>query len=95
MLELKNRADPSLVLTRVLNIIDRILRRSAYVALLNENPPALGKLVNLCERSAYLAEQVNRYPVLLDELLDPRVFSSSLEKSELQAELDRRIGGLG
>jgi len=62
---------------------------------LNENPPALEKLVNLCERSAYLAEQVNRYPVLLDELLDPRVFSSSLEKSELQAELDRRIGGLG
>ena len=30
---LKNRSDPALVLTRVLNIIDRILRRSAYVAL--------------------------------------------------------------
>ena len=95
LLELKNRADPSLVLTRVLSIIERILRRSAYVALLNENPPALEKLVNLCERSAYLAEQVSRYPVLLDELLDSRVFSSSLEKSELEAELDRRRAGLG
>ncbi len=95
LLELKGRPDPSLVLTRVLNIIDRILRRSAYVALLNENPAALEKLVNLCESSAYLAEQVGRYPVLLDELLDPRVFSSSLLKSELEAELDRRITGLG
>jgi glutamate-ammonia-ligase adenylyltransferase len=94
LLEIRNRPDPSLVLTRVLNIIDRILRRSAYVALLNENPPALEKLVNLSESSAYLAEQVSRYPLLLDELLDPRMFSSSLQKSELEAELDRRIAGL-
>ncbi len=95
LLELQNRADPPLVLTRVLNIVDQILRRSAYVALLNENPSALEKLVSLSEKSAYIAEQVSRYPVLLDELLDPRVFSSSLEKSELEAELDRRIAGLG
>ncbi len=95
LLELKSRGDPSLVLTRALNIIDRILRRSAYVALLNENPSALKKLVNLCEKSAYLAEQISRYPLLLDELLDPRVFSSSLVKSDLEAELDRRVAGLG
>ncbi len=95
LLELKNRAHPTLVFTRVLNIIDRILRRSAYVALLNENPPALEKLLNLSEKSAYLAEQISRYPVLLDELLDPRVFSSSLDKIELEAELARRMTGLG
>ena len=94
LLELKGRPDPALVLTRVLNIIDRILRRSAYVALLNENPQALEKLVNLSEGSAYLAEQVSRFPVLLDELLDPRVFSSSLTRSELEAELKRRMTGL-
>ncbi len=95
LLELKNRADPTLVLTRLLNIVDRILRRSAYVALLNENPSALEKLVNLSEKSAYLAEQISRYPILLDELLDPRVFSSSLDKNELEAELARRMTGLG
>jgi glutamate-ammonia-ligase adenylyltransferase len=94
LLALKGRPNPSLVLTRMLNIVDRVLRRSAYVSLLNENPPALEKLVNLCESSAYLAEQVSRYPLLLDELLDSRVFSSSLVRSELEAELDRRIGGL-
>ena len=94
LLELKRRPNPTLVLSRVLNIIDRILRRSAYVALLNENPSALEKLVNLSESSAYLAEQVSHYPLLLDELLDPRVFSSALEKSELEAELDRRNSAL-
>jgi glutamate-ammonia-ligase adenylyltransferase len=94
LLVIKGRPNPSLVLTRVLNIIDRILRRSAYVALLNENPPALEKLVHLSESSAYLAEQVSRHPLLLDELLDPRMFSSSLVRSELEADLDRRIGRL-
>jgi glutamate-ammonia-ligase adenylyltransferase len=95
MIQLKNKAHPSLALKRVLNIIDNILRRSAYVALLNENPPALEKLVRLCESSAFLAEQISRFPVLLDELLDARIYSSSLSASDLTEELSRRFARLG
>jgi glutamate-ammonia-ligase adenylyltransferase len=94
LMQLGNRSHPSLALGRVLNIVDRILRRSAYVALLNENPHALEKLVNLCESSAYLAEQISRFPVLLDELLDARIYSSSISAIDMSEELDRRIAEL-
>jgi glutamate-ammonia-ligase adenylyltransferase len=99
LVHLGNRPHPSVVLQRVLVLIERILRRSAYVALLNENPQALEKLVNLCEKSAYIAEQASRFPVLLDELLDvrvldARVYSSPLAAGELRDELDLRIARL-
>ena len=78
-------------LARTLTVIEKILRRSAYLALLNENRPALTRLVDLCARSGYIAEQIARYPVLLDELLDPRIFSGEVTKAELQAELQQRL----
>jgi len=95
IVELRNKSHPSLVLSRVLDIVDRILRRSAYIALLNENPPVLERLLNLCESSAYLAEQISRFPLLLDELLDPRLFSASLSLSEMVEDLEQRVARLG
>ena len=47
-----------------------MVRRSAYLVLLLENPPALGELVTLCGASPWIAEQMSRHPVLLDEFLD-------------------------
>jgi glutamate-ammonia-ligase adenylyltransferase len=91
LVHLEDRVHPPLVLQRVLNIVERILRRSAYVALLNENPQALARLVDLSEKSGYVAEQVSRFPILLDELLDTRVYSSSLAAGELREELERRV----
>ena len=55
-------------------IIEAIGRRSAYFALLNENPVALQRLVCLCATSEFLSRLVATHPLLLDELLDPRVF---------------------
>ncbi len=46
--------------------------RSAYLALLVEHPNALDRLLNLFARSHWLAEEVIRYPVLLDDLIDPK-----------------------
>lgn len=95
VLALANRAHPGLVLERVLGMVEQILRRSAYVALLNENPLVLDRLVGLCASSAWLAEEIGRYPVLLDELLDPRLYTTQLTREEMQAELDWRFEGLG
>lgn len=81
-----------LALTRTIAIIDQILRRSAYVALLNENHLAMRRLVGLCESSAYIAEQLARFPVLLDELLDPTIHTERVEKIELRSELEGRLG---
>ncbi|MDH3619739.1 MAG: bifunctional [glutamate--ammonia ligase]-adenylyl-L-tyrosine phosphorylase/[glutamate--ammonia-ligase] adenylyltransferase, partial [Gammaproteobacteria bacterium] len=84
---------PLRAVTRTLSIVERILRRSAYLALLNENSGALARLVDLCARSHYIADQIARYPVLLDELLDPRLYSEAVTKDELAAELAERLAG--
>ena len=82
---------PAIALARVLGIVERILRRSSYIALLNENARVLSRLLDLCERSRYIAEEIARYPVLLDELLDPSVHSSPLTLAELETELGNRL----
>jgi glutamate-ammonia-ligase adenylyltransferase len=86
-------AQPVSALSRALAVTEKILRRSAYLALLNENQNALSRLVDLCARSQYIAEQIARYPVLLDELLDPGIDSDGLTKDDLSAELQRRLSG--
>lgn len=82
---------PLPALTRTLAVTESILRRSAYLALLNENPQALAKLVGLCERSQTIADQIARYPVLLDELLDPGIHSEQVTKEDLVSELRQRF----
>ncbi len=82
---------PVTALSRALAVTEKVLRRSAYLALLNENQNALSRLVDLCARSQYIADQIARFPVLLDELLDPGVYADGVTKADLFAELQRRI----
>lgn len=56
---------------RIMPLVESIARRSAYLVLLIENPIALHQLVRLCAASPMIAEQVAKYPALLDELLTP------------------------
>jgi glutamate-ammonia-ligase adenylyltransferase len=93
--EIAKSERPLRALTRTLTIVERILRRSAYLALLNENRGALARLVDLCARSNYIADQIARYPVLLDELLDPRLYSGAVTRADLSAELQERLTGEG
>ena len=82
---------PERALSRTLGIVERVLRRSAYLSLLNENPGALARLVDLCSRSNYVADQIARFPVLLDELLDPRLYSERVTRADIAAELEERL----
>lgn len=74
LLQLAAASDqPDLVLRRVLPLLHNILRRTSYLALLDEQPAALQRLANTLARSALLGERLAAYPLLLDELLDVRV----------------------
>ena len=66
-------ANPDDCLNRLLTLVESILRRSAYMSLLVENPLALSQLVKLCAASPWISSQLARHPMLLDELLDPRM----------------------
>jgi len=84
-------ADPDLVLERVLPLVEAVARRSAYLVLLTENPGALRRLLTLCAASPWIAEQITRFPLLLDELLNEgRLFKPPLAP-ELTAELRERL----
>jgi glutamate-ammonia-ligase adenylyltransferase len=84
-------ANPDLVLERVLPLIEAVARRSAYLVLLTENPLALKRLLTLCAASPWIAEQITRFPLLLDELLNEgRLFKPPLAP-ELAAELRERL----
>ncbi|MBI3775398.1 MAG: bifunctional [glutamate--ammonia ligase]-adenylyl-L-tyrosine phosphorylase/[glutamate--ammonia-ligase] adenylyltransferase, partial [Gammaproteobacteria bacterium] len=78
-------------LQRSLRLIEAIARRTAYLALLAENPMALSQLVKLCSASAWIAELLSRHPVLLDELLDPRSLYTPPDATMLRAELTQRL----
>ena len=59
------------VLQRILGVIEAITGRTTYLDLLLENPDVLNQLVKLCERSEWIANEIKRFPLLLDELLTP------------------------
>ncbi len=84
-------ANPDLVLERVLPLVEAVARRSAYLVLLTENPGALRRLLTLCTASPWIAEQITRFPLLMDELLNEgRLFKPPLAP-ELAAELRERL----
>ncbi len=65
--------EPLLGLRRLLAMLHAILRRASYLALLDEQPAALSRLIDVLVRSALLGERLAAHPLLLDELLDQRV----------------------
>lgn len=69
--ELCPQARADQILQRLLPLLTGILTRSTYLELLTEHPGALSHLIRLCAASPMVAEQLARYPLLLDELLDP------------------------
>ncbi|HST45529.1 MAG TPA: bifunctional [glutamate--ammonia ligase]-adenylyl-L-tyrosine phosphorylase/[glutamate--ammonia-ligase] adenylyltransferase [Luteimonas sp.] len=79
-------AQPHLAIRRLLALLQNVLRRASYLALLDEQPVALARLGDLVTRSAFLAERVAMHPLLLDELLDARIEGPMPGRAALDAE---------
>ncbi|MGD9888700.1 MAG: bifunctional [glutamate--ammonia ligase]-adenylyl-L-tyrosine phosphorylase/[glutamate--ammonia-ligase] adenylyltransferase [Halothiobacillaceae bacterium] len=79
------------ILPRLFALLTRIGGRSVYLALLLENPPALEQLVHLMAASPWIAEQLTRHPILLDELLDLRSLYAPPNADELRIELSSML----
>ena len=82
-------------LGRVLHVIERIGGRTVYLALLNENAVARQRLVELCAHSQFLTDQIAAFPLLLDELLDERLFETTPTRAEFEQDLRARMAGAG
>ncbi|MCJ8297531.1 MAG: bifunctional [glutamate--ammonia ligase]-adenylyl-L-tyrosine phosphorylase/[glutamate--ammonia-ligase] adenylyltransferase [Pseudomonadales bacterium] len=89
--QISQRSNSTETLARVLKLIAAILRRSAYLVLLAENPSALQQLVKLCSASAWFADILTRQPVLLDELITPQTLYAPPDKLQLNSELNQQM----
>jgi len=76
---------------RIVPLIEAVVRRSAYLVLLVENPTAIQQLVKLCAASPWIADQLAHFPALLDELLTPESLYAPPDKALLRDELRREV----
>ncbi|ARN73899.1 bifunctional [glutamate--ammonia ligase]-adenylyl-L-tyrosine phosphorylase/[glutamate--ammonia-ligase] adenylyltransferase [Oceanicoccus sagamiensis] len=90
-----NTDSPSSTLLRIMPLVESVLRRTAYIVLLVENPGALKQLVILCAGSPLIAEKLAKQPVLLDELLDTRSLYQVPEKEALRQQLQQQMLRVG
>ena len=74
-------------LRAVLALVDAVLSRSVYLALLIEQPAALKHLVQLCSVSPWIAELLRQQPILLDELVDANNLYSQPDVQALSQEI--------
>ncbi len=91
--DLSERADAPVVLARLVPILRAVLRRSAYLVLLQENPDARQMLLELLGRSQWLADRVCEKPMHLDALLSDRV-EALPDQQMLRDELSVRISSV-
>ncbi len=79
--------DAQFGLPRVLHLLHNICTRTTYLELLDEHPAALVQLVRLCTASPMISEQLSRYPILLDELIDPQQLYNPIPLDSYRTEL--------
>jgi len=85
--DLSTQINPDQTLKRVLSLFEAVAGRTVYLSLLAENPDALAQLLRLISASAWLCDHLARYPILFDELLDPRTLFTPLQKQDLDTQL--------
>ncbi|MFQ6370723.1 bifunctional [glutamate--ammonia ligase]-adenylyl-L-tyrosine phosphorylase/[glutamate--ammonia-ligase] adenylyltransferase [Shewanella sp. YIC-542] len=78
---------PSRALKPVLGVLEQILTRTTYLELLYENPGARQQLISLCLASPWIATELARFPVLLDELIDPAHLYNTTSLDDYASEL--------
>ena len=79
-------------LGRLLDFLEAIARRSAYLSLLTEYPHTLARVIRMVHASGWAAQFLSQHPILLDELLDDRVRNAVFDPVALAADLDVQLG---
>ena len=96
LLELAGKTpEPDTTVARGLELFEAIGGRGAYLALLQQYPQALHKVADLMCASSWAAEYLTRHPIVLDELLDPRLFEAANDWPTFRADLARRLADEG
>lgn len=83
--------DPDTTLARCLDFVETVSRRGAYLALLQQYPMALRRVADMVCASSWAAEYLRRHPLLLDELLDPRLYDIATDWAAFRENLRHNL----
>ena len=83
---------PDATWQRGLDFLETVSRRGAYLALMQQYPQALTKLANIIGSSAWAATYLTRHPILLDEVLDPRLYEIATDFVGFRNTMAQRLG---
>ncbi|MEJ2062940.1 MAG: bifunctional [glutamate--ammonia ligase]-adenylyl-L-tyrosine phosphorylase/[glutamate--ammonia-ligase] adenylyltransferase [Reinekea sp.] len=72
-------------------ILEAVLRRTSYFALLTENPEAIQELIRLAPASEWIATELRDKPFLLDELIDRNSLYRLPDRQTLSDELHQTL----
>jgi glutamate-ammonia-ligase adenylyltransferase len=78
---------PQLTAVRLLDLIETIAQRSAYLALLAEYPDTLARVARMVAASPWAAQYLNQHPLLLDSLIDWRTLLEPLDFAQIARQL--------
>ncbi|CAN5903630.1 bifunctional [glutamate--ammonia ligase]-adenylyl-L-tyrosine phosphorylase/[glutamate--ammonia-ligase] adenylyltransferase [soil metagenome] len=78
-------------LHRLLDFMETIARRSAYLALLTEYPYTLQRVLRMMSASDWAAKFLTRHPILLDELLDESVLHQRPDWTAFTKDLQQQM----
>ncbi|WP_301102294.1 bifunctional [glutamate--ammonia ligase]-adenylyl-L-tyrosine phosphorylase/[glutamate--ammonia-ligase] adenylyltransferase [Propionivibrio sp.] len=82
---------PDATWQRGLDFFETISRRGAYLALLQQYPQALTKVAEIIGSSSWAASYLTHHPILLDEVLDPRLYEIATDWANFSSELNQRL----
>ena len=85
--------DQLTTLGRLLDFLEAIARRSAYLSLLTEYPHTLERVVLMVCASGWAATFLTQHPILLDELLDARIRNDVPDPVALAVDLRQQLNG--
>lgn len=83
---------PKTTALRLLDLIETIAQRSAYLALLVEFPQTLARVAGLMAASPWAAQYVIQHPVVLDSLIDWRTLMEPIDFERVRANLIADLG---
>ncbi|MES2933415.1 MAG: bifunctional [glutamate--ammonia ligase]-adenylyl-L-tyrosine phosphorylase/[glutamate--ammonia-ligase] adenylyltransferase [Pseudomonadota bacterium] len=78
-------------LGRLLDFFETIARRSAYLSLLTEYPPILGRVIRMMSASDWAAKYLTRHPILLDEFLSGQTLRAKPDWWVVEADLQEQL----